>query len=76
MLRALATGLLTRKLMTGLSRRSTTRRGLGRAMPLGMRRTGGALSNPLVQMAGMAAAGYMANRMMRGRGRTGGGLAF
>ena len=78
MLRALAAGLLTRKLMTGLSRRGTTARATGRSgTAVGARRSGGLMSNPMVRMAGMAGMGYMANRMLRGRGRSRGmGLGF
>ncbi|HEY0972796.1 MAG TPA: hypothetical protein VGE02_17635 [Gemmatimonadales bacterium] len=46
MLRALATGLLTRKLARGVNRRT---------------------GNPLLRIAGMAAAGYVANRIFRNR---------
>lgn len=46
MLRALATGLLTRKLARGVSRRT---------------------GNPILRLAGVAAAGYVANRLIRGK---------
>lgn len=48
MLRALATGLLTRKLARGISRRT---------------------GNPILRIAGVAAAGYVANRLIRGKPR-------